>query len=264
MTKECTDATKAFYHTKVPSSTHVITFGCQLTKLQKKCCIINVIIPDKANALHFIGQMYKSDYFKEDQMTKYKMQSDANKEWDPTLDHFSKLFAQRKAYGNNHAANSGIESAATMFDVPSDRTFVTSKSNGNFTALDLYIKSLEESLALAHNYMTNAPTVAPAPIPVVDPLTTLHLDMDAQRKQFKLLLKQNLDLVATFAKANARPNPGSGASPKPRCTGCERSRAHLKECPNCKKMCTHKPDDCYSLAVNADKRPTKYRAPLST
>jgi hypothetical protein len=128
MTKECTDATEAFYHTWVPSSTHVITFGCQLIKLQKKCRTINVIISAKAKALHFVGQMYKSDYFTEDQMTKYKMQSDADKEWDPTLTlgHFSKLSAQRKAYGNNRTANSGFKSTAIMFDIPSNRTFVTS------------------------------------------------------------------------------------------------------------------------------------------
>jgi hypothetical protein len=35
MTKERTNVTKAFYHTWVPSSTHVITFGHQLTKLQR-------------------------------------------------------------------------------------------------------------------------------------------------------------------------------------------------------------------------------------
>jgi hypothetical protein len=35
MTKECTDATKTFYHTWVPSFTHAITFGRQLTNLQK-------------------------------------------------------------------------------------------------------------------------------------------------------------------------------------------------------------------------------------
>jgi hypothetical protein len=265
MTKECTDATKAFYHTWVPSSTHVITFGCQLTKLQKKCCTINVIITDKAKALHFVSQMYKSDYFMEDQMTKYKMQLDAEKEWDPRLDHFSKLFAQRKAYNDDRTANSGFESVATMFDIPSNCTFVTSKCNGNFITRDLYIESLKESLALACDYMTNALTTAPAPTPVVDPMTTLHLDMDAQRKQFERLLKQNSDLVAAFAKASTSPNTGSVATPKPRRTGCKRSRAHLKECPNCKKMCTHKPDECYSLAANADKRPTKnYKAPLST
>jgi hypothetical protein len=225
-------------------------------KLQKKCCTINIIISGEAKVLHFVGQMYKSNYFTEDQMTNYKMRSNANKEWDPTLNHYSKLFVKHKAYGDNRAANIRFKRTATMFDVPFDRTFVTSKSNGNFTTQDLYIESLEESLALARNYMTNAPTTAPASTPVFDALTTLCLEMDAQCKQFKLLLKQNLDLVAAFVKTNASPNPGSGATPKSRHTGCERLQAHLKECPNCKKMCTHKPYDCYSLAANADKCPT--------
>jgi hypothetical protein len=168
---------------------------------------------------------------------------DADKEWDPTLNYFSKLFAQCKAYGDNRAANSGFESAATMFDVPSNRTFAMSKSNSDCTTRDLYIKSLKESLALARDYVTNAPTPAPASTPIIDPLATLRLELDAQRKQFKLLLKQNLDLVPAFAQTNAHPNPGSSATPKPRCTGCKHSQTHLKECPNCKKMCTHKPDD---------------------
>jgi hypothetical protein len=171
-------------------------------------------ISDETKALHFFGQMYKSDYFTEEQMTKYKMQLYANKEWDPTLNHFSKLFMQRKAYGDNRTANSKFKSAATMYKVPSNRAFVTSKSNGNFTSHDLYIKSLEESPALAYNHMTNAPTTAPAPTSVVDPMTTLRLDMDAQHKQFELLLKHNSDLVAAFAKASASTNPGSGATPK--------------------------------------------------
>jgi hypothetical protein len=264
MTKECTDATKAFYNTWPPSSTHFIMFGCQLTKLQKKCHTIIVIISDEAKTLHFLDQMYKSDYFTEDQMTKYEMQLDAEKEWDPTLDHFSKLFAQRKAYGNNRAANSKFKSTATMFVIPSDRTSVISKSNGDCTTRDLYIESLKESLALARDYVTNAPTPAPASTPIVDPLATLCLELDAQHKQFKLLLKQNLDLVTIFVQTNARPNPGSSATPKPRRTGCKRLQTHLKECPSCKKMCTHKPNDCYSLAANADKCPTNYRAPLST
>jgi hypothetical protein len=208
--------------------------------------------------------MYESDYFTEDQMTKYEMQLDADKEWDTTLNHFSKLFAQHKAYGNDCAANSGSKSTATIFNVPSDRTFAMSKSNGDCTTRDLYIESLKESLALARDYVTNVPTPAPASTPTVDPLATLRLELDAQRKQFELLLKQNLDLVTTFAQTNARPNPSSSATPKPRRTGCKHSRTHLKECPNCMKMCTHKPNDCYSLAANVDKRPTNYRAPSST
>jgi hypothetical protein len=264
MTKERMDATKAFYHAWVPSSTHVITFGCQSTKLQKKCPTINVLISDEAKMLHFIGQMYKSDYFTEEQITKYKMRLDTDKVQDPTHDHFSKLFAQHKAYGNNRAAYSRFEYAAAMYDVPSDRTIVTTESSGNFTSRDLYIKSLEESLALARNYVTNAPTTTPAPAPVVDPMDTLHLKMETLCKQFDLLLKKNLDLVATFAKASATTNPGSGTTSKSRRTSRKHSRAQLKECPNCKKMCTHKPANCFSLAANADKHPTNWKVPSST
>ena len=51
--------------------------------------MINVIISNKAKTLHFIGQMYKSDYFTEEQMTKYEILLDANKVWDKTLAHFT-------------------------------------------------------------------------------------------------------------------------------------------------------------------------------
>ncbi len=258
------DATEAFYHALVPSSPHVIRFGHQPTKLEKKSNTINVIISNKAKMLHFVGQMYKSDYFTEEQMTKYEMQLDTNKAWDPTLNHFSKLFAQYKAYSNDCAANSGFESTTAMYDVPSDRTIVTTKSSGDFTSRDLYIKSLEKPLALACDYLTSAPTMAPALIPVANPMATLHPDIEAQCKQFELPLKQNSDLVTTFAKASATTNPGSGTTPKPRCTSHEPLQAHLKECPNCKKMCIHKLADCFSLAANADKHPTNWKVPLPT
>jgi hypothetical protein len=56
MTRECTDATEAFYQAWVPDMTHIITFGRQLTKQQKKCKAINVIIFDKAKTLHLSGK----------------------------------------------------------------------------------------------------------------------------------------------------------------------------------------------------------------
>jgi hypothetical protein len=74
MTKERTIATEAFYQAWVPLNTHIITFGPQLSKDQKKCKNINVIISDEAKALHFVGQMYKRDYYTEEQIIKYKMQ----------------------------------------------------------------------------------------------------------------------------------------------------------------------------------------------
>jgi hypothetical protein len=192
------------------------------------------------------------------------MQSDTNKAWDPTLDHLSKLFLQHKAYSDNPTANSGFKSAAIMYDVPSDRTIPMTKSSSDFTSRDLYIKSLEESLALTCDYVTNAFMTAPSPTPVVDLMATLRLDMEAQCKQFKLLLKQNSDLVTAFAKASVTTNPGSGTTPKPRRTGRKCSRANLKEYPNCKKMCTHKPADYFSLAANEDKCPTNWKVSSST
>jgi hypothetical protein len=54
MTKELANATKAFYQAWVPSTTHIITFGRQLNKQQKKCKNINVIISEEAKTLHLL------------------------------------------------------------------------------------------------------------------------------------------------------------------------------------------------------------------
>jgi hypothetical protein len=151
MTKERTNATEAFYQAWIPVTTHIITFGCQLDKQQKKCKTINVIISDEAKTLHFVGQIYKSNYYSKDQMTKYKMNANINKTWLHTLQFFTKLFAQRKAYGGDRAANSNFDSAAHINDIPSDRSLVSTSSN--FTTRDLYIESLEESLAAAGEYV---------------------------------------------------------------------------------------------------------------
>ncbi len=70
MMKERTDATETFYQAWVPSTTHNITFGSQLDKQQQKCRTIHIIILEKSKTLHSIGQMYKSNYYTEDQMTK--------------------------------------------------------------------------------------------------------------------------------------------------------------------------------------------------
>ncbi len=181
MTRERTDATKAFYQAWVPNMTHIITFSWQLNKQQKKCKTINVIITDKAKTLHFVGQMYKSDYFTEEQMTKYEILSDANKVWNKTLAHFTDLFSLRKAYGNDKAANSGFESVAHVRDHSTARSIITTNTKSDFTR-DLYIESLEESLAAAREHCaTDATTRSPVP-PVFDPLTLLQTELVEQRK----------------------------------------------------------------------------------
>ncbi len=183
MTKERTNAAEAFYQAWIPATTHIITFGRQLDKQQKKCKTINVIILDKAKTLHFVGQMYKSNYYAKDQMTKYEMKADINKTWLHTLQFFTKLFAQCKAYGDNHAANSNFDSAAHINDIPSNCSLVFTSSN--FTTRNLYIESLKESLAAAQEYVANgcAPTTDKP-----DPANLLHIELDAQQKQFNLIM----------------------------------------------------------------------------
>jgi hypothetical protein len=117
MMKERTNATEAFYHAWVPLTTHIIIFSHQLNKQQKKCKNINVIILEEAKTLHFVGKMYKSDYYTKEQMTKYKMQADVNKTWLHTL---KLTFCQRKACRDNCAANSGFDSAAHINNIPTN------------------------------------------------------------------------------------------------------------------------------------------------
>jgi hypothetical protein len=82
MTKERMDAPDAFYQAWVPNMTNIITFGRQLNKQQKKAKAINVIISKEAKTLHFVGQMYKIDYFTKEQMTKYEILADSDKVWE--------------------------------------------------------------------------------------------------------------------------------------------------------------------------------------
>jgi len=59
MTRERTDATKAFYQAWVPNMTHIIMFGRQLDKQQKICKTINVIISNEAKTLHCRANVYE-------------------------------------------------------------------------------------------------------------------------------------------------------------------------------------------------------------
>jgi len=209
MTRECTDATKAFYQAWEPNMTHIITFGRQLNKQQQKCKTINVIISDEAKTLHFVGQMYKSDYFTEEQMTKYEILSDLNKVWDKTLAHFTELFSLRKAYGDDRAANSGFESAAHIRNHSSAHSNITATTESDLTH-DLYIESLEESLAAAREqYALDATTRTPVP-PTFDPLTLFQETIAEQRKQVLDVMAQNAKLIATLSKGGGGDGGGGG------------------------------------------------------
>jgi hypothetical protein len=274
MTKERTNATEAFYHAWVPNTMHIITFECQLTKLQKKCKTINVIISEEAKTLNFVGQMYKSDYFTEEQMTKYEMLVDKDKTWALTLQHFTQLYAQQKAYGDNHGANSRFDSMVNIYNIPSNQS-IASTAPSEITTRDLYIESLEESLAAAREYVTKVPNTPIAPEPntpiAPDPMAMLRTELNAQQKQFKLIMKQNLDLLTNMAQngggngggggdsgGGGGDNEGGGGGGR-RHQGGGQQNKDAKICPHCGKMALHAPANCFSLEANKDKKPANWK-----
>ncbi len=284
MTRERTNATDAFYQAWVPNMTHIITFGCQLNKQQKKCNAINVIISDKAKMLHFVGQMYKSDYFTKEQMTKYEILADLDKVWGKTLTHFTDLYALRKSYSDNRAANSSFESAAHVRENSLGHSVITTESN---LTHDLYIKSLEESLMAAREYVTKDMAAHAAPPPANEQLTLLRNDLNAQRKQFKLVVEQNSKLLTALSKGGgggggrdggssgggknyggvankrggARKDGSSGGGGiRGNGAGGNSTFREKKLCPNCNKWVVHSPAECFSLEASKNKRPTGWKA----
>ena len=62
-------------------------------------------------------------------------------------------------------------------------------------------------------------------------------------------------LVSTMLAANGGGGGGGGGSGKRRTQrGKDKDGNPLPKCPNCNKPATHKPDDCFSLAKNEEKR----------
>jgi hypothetical protein len=138
-------------------------------------------------------------------MTKYKMQADVNKTWLNTLQFFTNFFSQCKAYGDNRVANSGFDSVAHINNIPTNCSLVSTSSD--FTTRNLYIESLEKLLVAAWEYV--AKERAPTPNKP-DPADLLCTDLEAQRKQFNLIMKQNSALLAAVVKGNGSGGGGGG------------------------------------------------------
>ncbi len=187
---------------------------------------------------------------------------DKDKTWALTLQHFLQLYAQRKAYGDNRAANSGFDSMANIYNIPSNRS-MASTAPSKITTRDLYIESLEELLSAAREYVTKVPNTPTAP----DPMVMLRAELNAQQKQFELIMKQNLDLLTNMAQnggsnvgggggggGGGGDNEGGGGGGQHRQGGGQRNK-DAKICPHCGKMALHAPADCFSLEANKDKKP---------
>jgi hypothetical protein len=195
-------------------------------------------------------------------MTKYKMQRNADKVWTTTLQFFTDLYVQRKAYGNNHAANSGFDSVALVHKyLPNQSNRTVASTTSNITMRNLYIKSLEETLAEAREYVAKEQ----APTAVTDPAAPLRMELKAQRKQFDLIMKQNANLLTVMAKNRVSGGGGGGGVAAATAAGAavavaaDKKRSPTALYPSCNKMVTHKPEDCYSLEANKLKIPLWYK-----
>ncbi len=205
--------------------------------------------------------MYKSNYYTKEQMTKYKIQEDVNKTWLHTLQFFTKLFTQKKAYGDDSAANSGFDSAVHINDIPSNHSLVSTAND--FTTPKLYIESLKEPFVAAWEYVAKecAPTLDKP-----DPADPLRTGLDTHRKQFHLIMKQISALLAVMAKGiggggggsgggsggsggNGGGGSGGGGSNRRRDQGTK------VMFPNCIKLVVHTAADCFMLPANKDKIP---------
>jgi hypothetical protein len=202
--------------------------------------------------------------YTKEQMTKYKMQANINKTWLYILQFFTERFAERKAYGDDRAANKSSDSAAQINNIPTDCSLVSTSSD--FTTRNLYIESLNESLAAAQEYV--AKERAPTP-DKPDPADLLPTELDVQRKRFDLIMKQNSPLLAAMAKGNGGGGSGGGSGSGGGGSGgssggsSNRCRDHGTKaiCSNCNKLVVHTVADSFTLPANKDKIPTWYKPP---
>jgi hypothetical protein len=219
-----------------------------------------------------------------EQMTKYEILADSDKVWEKTLTHFTDLYALRKAYGNNRAAISGFESAAHVRENSLGHSVITNESN---LTRDLYAKSLEESLAAACEYVAKDTAAHAAPLPANEQLTLLRNDLDAQRKQFELVMEQNSKLLMALSKGGGgggghggggssggknnggvanngggtrKGGSGGGGGGRGSGGGGNSTFREKKLCPNCNKWVVHFPVECFSLEANKNKHPVGWKA----
>ncbi len=119
------------------------------------------------------------------------------------------LFALRKAYGDDRAANSRFMSAAHVRDHSSACSIITANTKSDLTR-NLYIKSLRKPLAVAREqYALDATTRTPIPL-AFNPLTLLQTELAEQRKQISEVMAQNAKLIATLSKSGGGNGRGGG------------------------------------------------------
>ncbi len=154
-------------------------------------------------------------------------------------------------------ANSSYDSAVHINNIPTNCSLVSTSSD--ITTRNLYIESIEELLVAAQEYV--AKERAPTP-DKPDPAALLCTELDAQCKQFDLIMKQNSTFLVAMAKDNGGGGSGGGGGGSGG-GGGNRCQYHGTKamCPNCNKLVVHAAADCFTFPANKDKIPTWYKPP---
>ena len=98
LTQEKTEANDAFLQAWTPPS-HIITFRSYLEKHQKLCKAIDIPIRNTDKILFFVVHMYASKHLTEEEMTKYEMTPNNDKDsWIKNLAYLINLYTMQKPY----------------------------------------------------------------------------------------------------------------------------------------------------------------------
>jgi hypothetical protein len=128
-----------------------------------------------------------------------------------------------------------------------------------------YISALEETMArLAMEWETAyaATNAATAKVTAMSPGNTLATNtLNDFQNQLLAEMRNGMKKVlvaATTAAATGSGNRGEDTAIDGGKERWRKTRSDLPLCPHCKRNGKHKPEDCFSLPVNADKKPANF------
>ncbi len=91
----------------------------------------------------------------------------------------------------------------------------------------------------------------------------MHMELDAQCKQFDFIMKQNSALLVAMAKVHGggggRGSGGGGSRGSGGGGSRRRDSGTMAMCPNCNKMVVQVKASCYTLLANKDNIPSWYK-----
>ena len=216
--------------------------------------MINVIISDEAKTLHFIGQMYKSDYFTEEQMTKYEILLDANKVWDKTLAHFTSFspYARPMAMTGQQTADLRVQHMSGTTHLLAASSQPTPRVTSSATSTSRALRNL--LWRHGNNKLRMPPHLYPYHRPLIPSrFSKMNSRNNASKYQKSWHRMQNslqhsprvVVVVVTAGVAAAKAKAAAAAA-----TTVIRTKPHEKRktlCLNCNKVVVHDAADCFSL-----------------